>query len=380
MRQAATVLICIVLALVAVGLVVLYSSSSARELHDVQVTAGAHALLLKQLQWGAVSLLAAVVVAKIDYRFWRYMAPLVVLGAIVLLALVLVMGDEKNGSTRWLTLAGFQFQPSEVGKFALVVGMAAWIAQFRRRMGRFWVGFVIPCIPFGLMVGLVLLEPDYGTTFVLAVVGLLMLYLGGTRWFYLVPTTLGGATMLSVMIALDDERRGRFLAFLYPDKYPDDAYHMLQSLKAIISGGGLGRGLGESLQKHAFLPEAHTDFIFAVLAEELGVVASFLVLALFLGYFVCGLTIAMRARDPFGRYLAAGISILMLLQATFNIAVVTGCVPTKGLPLPFISYGGSSMLISMVLTAVLLSIAQHADVDDGGSGSGREAGWLDAEA
>jgi cell division protein FtsW len=176
------------------------------------------------------------------------------------------------------------------------------------------------------------------------------------------------------LIYLDDERRGRFLAFLYPDKYPDDAYHMLQSMNAFKSGGALGRGLGGSLQKHAFLPEAHTDFIYAVLGEELGVVASFLVLALFIGYFVCGLTIALRARDVFGRYLALGVSLIVLIQAFFNIAVVSGCVPTKGLPLPFISYGGSSLLISMVLTGLLLSVAQHADQDD----QSKPSEWVDA--
>ncbi len=363
MRQAATVLICIVLALVALGLVVLYSSSSARELHANEVSAGAYVLLLKQLKWGAISVIGAVVIAKIDYRRWYKLSPLAVLVAIGLLATVLVVGDSIKGSTRWITVAGFQFQPSEVAKLALVVGMAAWLSLFRRRMERFWIGFAFPCIPFGIMLGLVLLEPDYGTTFVLAVVGVLMLYLGGAKGAYLLPSTGAGAVLLSVMIAHDPERLGRFLAFMQPDKYPEDAYHMLQSQNAFKLGGALGRGLGESLQKHAFLPEAHTDFIYAVLGEELGVVASFLVMVLFVGYFICGLTISIRARDPFGRYLAAGISLMVLLQAMFNIAVVTGCVPTKGLPLPFISYGGSSMLISMALTALLLSIAQHADQD-----------------
>ncbi len=178
-------------------------------------------------------------------------------------------------------------------------------------------------------------------------------------------TGVAGATLFSFAIIQSPVRQGRILSFLWPEKYPDQAYHLKQSIIAFKMGGLWGVGLGNSMQKRIYLPEAHTDFILAIIAEELGFIATMLVVLLFVGVFICGMTISYRASDHFGKLLAFGITMMISLQAAFNIGVVTGCLPTKGLPLPFISYGGSSLVMAISMVAVLLSIAQHTEEDDG---------------
>ncbi len=353
MRRAATLLTAIVLTLVALGTVMLYSSSSAK---------GGDPLFFVQRQgiWLVVGLLAGTIVAKLPYDYWRRLTVPLYLATIVLLVLVFVpgVGVEVKGSHRWIGLGPAQLQSSEAAKFALLAGLAAWIAFYRRRMGEFWVGFALPLGLLGLALGLIFVEPDFGTTAVLGCVGLAMLFVGGTRFVYLLASGLVGGAAFVAAIFQDKERLGRLVACYWPEKYPDEAYQAQQSMIAFIMGHWGGLGLGNSMQKRLYLPEAHTDFILSIVAEELGVVASILVLLLFVGYFICGMTISMRARDPFARLFGFGITLLISLQALINIGVVTGVLPTKGIALPFISYGGSSLVMSIVMTAVLLNIAQ----------------------
>lgn len=353
MRRAATLLTAIVLTLVALGTVMLYSSSSAKgnePLFFVQ----------RQLIWLMVALVGGTLVAKFRYNYWRRLTIPLYLVTLVLLVLVFVpgIGVEVKGSYRWIGLGPARLQASEAAKFALLAGLAAWIAHFRRRMGEFRVGFLYPLILLGLALGLIFVEPDFGTTAVLGTVGMAMLFIGGTRFSYLLCTAVVGGTAFVAAIFHNEERWGRLVACYFPEKYPQEAYQAQQSIIAFVMGHWGGVGLGNSMQKRLYLPEAHTDFILSIVAEELGILASVLVLLLFVGYFICGMTISMRAREPFARLFGFGITLLVCLQAMINIGVVTGVLPTKGIALPFISYGGSSLVMSIVMTAVLLNIAQ----------------------
>ncbi len=355
MRRAATFLVTFVLGLMAIGIVILYSTSSARGADPLFYTK-------RQCMWLLVALVIGPVIAKVDYHRWRRLAvPLLVINLVLLGAVFLpVIGTAAKGAARWLKIGPVRFQPSEMAKLTVIVGLATWLTRFGRRTSELKYGLIYPMIPLGLVLGLVFLEPDFGTTFVTAVVGFMLLFLGGTRFSHLLVTGVVGLVGFAVAVMQDPVRLARILAFLWPEKYPDQAYHLQQSKIAFIMGGWLGVGLGNSMQKRLYLPEAHTDFILSILAEERGFAASLLVLLLFVGVFICGMTICARARDPFGRYLAFGITNMLCMQAAINIGVVTGCLPTKGLPLPFISYGGSSMLMSVVMVAILLSVAQYA--------------------
>lgn len=354
MRRAATLLTCIVLALIAFGIVMLYSTSSARG-------ADPHFYLKRQLAWLMIAVIAGMLVAKIDYHYWYPLAIPVSVVAVILLALVIMPGIriKINGSYRWLVFGPFRFQPSELGKLAVIIGMSGWMTLFERNNKEFLRGLFYPLLALGLIAGLIFIEPDFGTTFVTVSVGMAIMFTGGTRILYLGVSAFLGLCGFAVAVAQDPVRLARILAFLWPDKYPDQAYHLGQSKIAFIMGGGLGVGLGNSMQKRLYLPEAHTDFILSIIGEELGFGATFLVLLLFMGIFVCGMTISSRADDLFGRLLAFGLTMMISFQAAINIGVVTGCLPTKGLPLPFISYGGSSMVISVVLIGMLLSVAQY---------------------
>ncbi len=352
MRRAATLLTAIVVALMAGGLVMLYSTSSVR-------AGDPHFYLKRQAMWLMLAVIVGTLVIKIDYHYWEKLAiPLVAL-ALVLLCLVFVpgIGEKINGSYRWISLGPLRFQPSELAKLAAIVSLSAWMTRYASRAREFRVGLLYPLMILGTMALLIMVESDFGTTFLIGVVGMVLLFAAGTRFVYLLVAGFVGACGFAVAIALNPVRSARILAFLWPDRYPNEAYHLGQSKVAFIMGGGLGVGLGNSMQKKTYLPEAHTDFILSIIGEELGLGATLLVLVLFIGIFICGMTISSKADSVFGRLLAFGVTMMISLQAAINVGVVTGCLPTKGLALPFISYGGSSMLMSTVLIAVLLSIA-----------------------
>jgi len=359
MRRAATLMIAIVLVLIALGIVMLYSTSSAR-------TAVPHFYLRRQLLWLFLSIIVGTGVAKFDYRHWRRLAIPLAVVSVILLILVFVpgIGGKVKGSYRWLRLGPIRFQPSELSKITVIVGMAAWMSRFGHRAKEFRMGLLFPMAGLGVIVGLIFLEPDYGTTFLTTAVGMSIMFAGGSKIGHLLVTGVAGMCAFAVAILQNPNRLGRILAFIWPDKYPDQAYHLAQSKIAFIMGGLFGVGLGNSMQKRLYLPEAHTDFILSIIAEELGFVATMLVILLFVGFFVCGMTISARASDAFGRLLGFGLTMMISLQAAINVGVVTGCLPTKGLPLPFISYGGSSLVMSIAMCAILLSIAQHSEADD----------------
>lgn len=365
MRKLSSTLLAIVLALISLGVVMLASTSSARAAVRFG-DAGTFHFLERQLMWLVVSLVVGVLSYRIDYHLWQRHARKLFALSVVLLVLVLIppIGSSVNGSYRWIRLGPLSYQPSELVKFSIIVMMAAWMTAIAHHAAEFVKGLVVPALLLVVPLGLLMLEPDFGTTLLVAVVGMTIMFVAGANTGYLLITATFGMCLFVVAVVQNANRWGRFIAFIMPEKSPEVAYQLAQSKAAFYSGGALGVGLGKSVAKHFYLPEAHTDFILAIVGEELGLVATGLVLALFVGVLICGLVISWQAPDMFGRLLGFGITLMLSLQAALNIGVVTGCLPTKGLPLPFISYGGSSLLMAVVCVAVLLNIAQHSASPD----------------
>jgi len=361
MWRAPSILVAVVLVLLALGIVMLASTSGVVEKGGLSDPLF---FLKRQLVWLAIAAVAGVVSAVfIDYHWWRKLAvPLAVVAALgLMLVFVPHIGCKVNGASRWVQIGPVRGQPSELAKFATVVMLASWMAYAGHRASRLKEGFMIPLAALGLMLALIMAEPDFGTTFLVGMTGLAIMFAGGTKIPYLLGAGTLGISGFMLAITHNPNRWHRFSAFLHPSEYPTEAYQLRQSIDAFIMGGGLGVGLGESLQKHAYLPEAHTDFILAIIGEELGLAATLLVVILFVAFFICGLVISMNASDIFGRLLGFGITMLITTQAAINIGVVTGCLPTKGLPLPFISAGGSNLVIVLFSAGVLINIARHSD-------------------
>ena len=287
----------------------------------------------------------------------------VVMLPLCMLALLLVLtpgiGVERGGARRWIALGGFSVQPSEVVKLGVVLFLARWISQRRDRMESFTNGIIPALVCVGICSALIMAQPDFGSTVIIGALALLMLYVGGAR-----PLHIGGLVMLGVVgivaaIQVAPYRMRRLLAFLDPFEHAQDgAWQLVQSLIAVGSGGVTGVGLGQSKQKMAFLPEAHTDFIFALVGEELGLIGALIVLTLFVVVAVRGFRVAARHPDSFASLLAFGLTAVLILSAVVNIGVVVGLLPTKGLPLPFLSYGGSALLVTMIEVGVLASLSR----------------------
>ncbi|MCX6998066.1 MAG: putative lipid II flippase FtsW [Kiritimatiellaeota bacterium] len=346
------------------GIVMLASTSAAQGelLHQ-----DAAYFLKRQAVWLLAALFVGALASRVNYHVWRPLAiPLMLACVALLLAVWLphVGRGLTKGSHRWLHLGPLNFQPSELAKFGVICWLAWWMTRVRRRAEDVKLGLLVPLAGLGLVLGLVFFEPDFGTTMLLGVVGLAMMYLGGARFGHLALASVAGLVFMALAIAHDANRMNRFLAFINPEKHAKGfAFQLTQSLHAFVMGGAGGVGFGQSLQKQFYLPEAHTDFIFAILGEELGLPAALGVLLLFFGLCVCGMRIAFRAADQFGRLLAFGITLLITLQAAINIGVVTGCLPTKGLALPFISFGGSSLVVTFAMVGVLANIARQTEAD-----------------
>lgn len=354
-----TVLVLLVAALVSVGMLMIFSTSTvpAREYYR-----DSYFLLKKQMLWIVVGLVFFWGGARLDYHFYRNKSRgLLLVGAVLLVAVLIPgIGREGGGAHRWLRIGGIGFQPSELVKYFLVIYLADLLARRQGNLESLSGGFLPPIVVIGLFSGLVILQPDLGTALSFVGVGLILLFAGGARLFHLSILILGLLPALAVLIFRVGYRKQRILAFLNPGRDPQGAgFQIRQSLIALGSGGVLGLGLGESRQKLFYLPAAHTDFIFSILGEELGFLGAALVVLLFVGLLVTGFLISQRAEDLFGRLLALGITVMISLQAFVNIGVTCGILPTKGLPLPFVSYGGSNLVASFFAVGILFNIASR---------------------
>ena len=340
------------MALACLGLVMVYSASvyTARlRHHDWEYFLGRQGVLFAL---GTVVMFAT---SRLDYRIFRRFAPhLMTLGLLGLVA-VLAVGDEVNGARRWIRAPGINIQPSELAKVFLAIFLSSMLARQGERVRRFTTGFLPPLVVAALTMLLVLLEKDLGTTILLGALTLTTLFVAGTRVSYVVAAVMLAAPVAWAQIVGVGYRKGRLLDFLSGEQ----SYQIQQSLIAIGSGGTWGLGLGAGRQKLGFLPENHTDFILASIGEELGLAGIYAVIALFCLLVWRGLVAARGAPDRFGTYLAVALSALFGLQALINICVVLDVIPAKGITLPFLSYGGSSLLVSMGATGILLSISRR---------------------
>jgi cell division protein FtsW len=347
------------LVLVCTGVVMVYSASAvwAMDRADDQ-----YLFLFKQLTWAVIGLSLVPVLMRIDYRTYR--EPVVIWTALVIVGLLLVavlFGRPVKGATRWLHLGGLGIQPSELAKIAIVIFVAALLERRMDRVNEPSHALLPIALVVGGAVGLILLQPDLGTAVAILTITGAMIFAAGISYQYLLGLGLAALPALYFLIMRSEYRRRRIFSFLDPWADPlTDGFQIIQSFIAVGTGGIFGRGLMDGVQKLFYLPEPHNDFIYSVIGEELGLVGTTVVLLCFCVITWRGLRASSRAPDRFGAFLALGLTMMVSFQAFFNMSVVLGLLPTKGIPLPFVSYGGSSLLINMIGIAVLLNISQHA--------------------
>jgi len=350
----------VTLVLVFIGLVMVFSASAvmAKERYG-----SAYTFLFRQMACAVAGLVAMFIAMKVDYR--RYKQPKIVfsaLGITTLLLIAVFFLDRSHNTHRWIHFGLFSFQPSEVAKPALILFLSYFLEK-RTRLMDDWRNTLLPAaIPTVIFIALIAKQPDLGTAIACAGITGTILYVAGMRLRYFGYALASSALPLYMMIFRTKWRYQRILAFMNPYADPQGSgFHIIQSMIAVGTGGLAGLGLMEGKQKLFYLPEPHTDFIFAVTAEETGLLGSIVIVLLFALFLYRGIRAAVRTSDTFGRFLATGITSIVVLQAMFNISVVLGLMPTKGIPLPLISYGGTSLFVTLACVGVLLNVAQQAD-------------------
>ena len=318
--------------------------------------------LVKQSLWVLLGLCLVPVVMRIDYRTYRQ--PVVIWTGLVLVTAGLVavlFAAPRNGATRWLIVGPLGIQPSEFAKIVVVMFIAALLERRMERIDEWSFALLPIAIVLGGIVGLIVVQPDVGTALAILMIGAVMIFAAGVNYRYILGLSLAALPALYALLMSSDYRRRRMTAFLDPWADPlGDGFQMIQSMIAVSTGGFFGRGLMAGVQKLFYLPEPHNDFIYSVISEELGLVGATVVLACFCVITWRGLRTALRAPDRFGAFLAIGLTTMIAFQAYFNVSVVLGLLPTKGIPLPFVSYGGSSLLINLAGMGILLNVSQHA--------------------
>ncbi len=351
-----TILI-LAVALTCLGVVMVYSSSAimaADRFND------GFYFLKKQLVYMAAGFAVMALVSRFPYQKWRKLTVFCLLSSLVLLLLLFVpgLGVRVGGAMRWLRFPGLTVQPAELVKLAMVLYLAHSLTRKKEKVRSLTKGYLPYMVVLGVLLLILLKQPDLGSAIIIAGVALGMLMVAGVRWTYLLATITAALPMLYFLIMSEEYRRRRILAFLNPWDDPfDTGFQIIQSLVAFGNGGIFGQGLGIGEQKLFYLPEAHTDFIFSVIGEEFGLIGVLTIAALFLMLVLCGIRVALQCQDSFGRLLAFGLSLLIGLEAFVNMAVCMGLLPTKGLALPFLSYGGTSLLVCLLATGVLLNIS-----------------------
>jgi len=350
------IFIAIVIILVAFGVLMTYSSS-VRYAEDI--FNNSFHFFYKELMWIVLGSLTATIAYKVHYQFIQKLSPWILLVSIFMLAAVFVpdIGHKVNNAYRWIKVAGFTFQPSEFAKLALIIFIADRLEKNKRHVSKFWKGVIFPLAVVAIPLGLILLEPDLGTPVVITCTIFVLFYVAGTKLWYLFVLVFGAIATTVPLVLSSPYRMKRLFAFLNPDAHIQNAgYQINQSLIAIGSGQINGVGLGKSIQKLRYLPEAHTDFVFAIVGEELGFKGAGALIILFVLFLILAFKLTAGIKEMFGHLVATGIITLITLQAIINIGVVTACLPTKGIALPFISYGGSSMIFSLTACGLLLNI------------------------
>lgn len=352
------VLFLTVLSLVSIGVIMVFSASEYSTLINYK---DSFYYFKRQLLWALFGLTAMYIMSNFDYRqLKKYIVPFMVISFIMLiLVLIPGVGREVNGSRRWIGIGPLPFAPAELVKLSVILFTAYGLSLQKERVKQFSKGVLPYMAVLGVAAGLIMLQPDLGTTISLAGIVFVMVFAAGARVAHLGGLALGGVGAIVMAIILEPYRMKRFMAFLDPWADPQGSgFHIIQGLYAIGSGGLFGLGLGQSKQKYLYLPENHTDFIFAITAEELGFIGASLVILLFALFVWRGLKIAVTSQDPFACLLATGITAWVGVQAIINIGVVTGSMPVTGIPLPFISFGGTSLLFTMAGVGILLNISK----------------------
>lgn len=352
-------LVVVVITLLLVGLMMVYSTTFSMNTDDPTL------FVVRQLQWAAIGLISLVVFARIPYHFWRKISVYLLAGVLILLVAVLFIGSERFGAQR--TFWNGSLQPSELAKLAIVIYIADWVSSKGDKIRRVTYGLIPFAILLGVLTGLILLQPDFGTAILIVSTALIMFFLAGADLLQLVIGSAFGSVSLLFLVTKWPYAVKRLTDFLQAVNDPVSAghYQIRQSLVALGHGGLLGKGLGESQQKFTFLPLAHTDSIFAILGEELGLIGCLVVVGLFALLAYRGLQIALQSPDNFGMILAAGVTAWLILEALINIAVVTATLPSTGIPLPFISYGGSALVSALAAVGIMLSVSRgvRGDID-----------------
>ena len=347
------------LLLVCTSVVMVYSASvvMANEVFQNQ-----YLFLFKQLTFALLGLFLVQLIMRIDYR--KYREPAVIwtcLGVVAVALIVVLFGQARNGATRWINLGGLGIQPSELAKITVIMFVAALLERRMDRIDEPGHALLPIAAVLAVIVGLILLEPDLGTAVSIVTIASVMIFAAGINYKYVAGLAMTALPGLFLLVWTSEYRWRRVTAFLDPWKDPlGDGFQPIQSMIAVATGGIFGRGLMAGVQKLFYLPEPHNDFIFAVISEELGMIGGIVVLGCFCVITWRGLRTALRAPDRFGAFLAIGLTTMIAFQAFFNISVVLGVLPTKGIPLPFVSYGGSSLLINLVGMGILLNVSQHA--------------------
>jgi len=353
--RTAYILVFSVVSLLAIGIVMLQSTGAFAQ----DSRGDMYHFVRRQGLWLCIGLVAMVGAALTDYRWWGKFWPYLYGLAVVLLVLCFLppIGMKINGSWRWINLGFASFQPSELAKVSALVFLAWWYHRHENETRTFLRGFIMPLATVGVLVGLIALEVDLGASTLIGLTALSVMFVAGASLLWLVPMLVGGLAALVYAIMHNPERFARILAFMDPQKFRlDEGLQQWQAMVAFGAGGASGVGLGNGRLKMLYLPYAHTDFIFPMIGEELGLRFTLIVVFCFLLILFSGVLISMNAKDRFGTLLGFGITVVIALQAAINIGVTTSLLPNKGMPLPFISYGGSNLAVTMLLIGILLNI------------------------
>jgi cell division protein FtsW len=345
--------------LVSLGTVMVYSSSS---IVSLERFGDEYFFLKKQILFALIGIIAMIIMTKIPYLLWRRTAYAGILISLGLLSLLLIpgLGVKVGGATRWLRVGGFSFQVTELVKVALVIFLAHYLTKKKEHIREFFRIFPVPLFLTLAMVFLIMLQPDFGTAVIMIILLMFMFYLAGSRIFHLAGFVAAFIPIAVTLVICESYRIQRLLSFRNPwDDPTRSGFQIIQSFISFGSGGAFGVGLGDSMQKLFYLPEPHTDFILSVIAEEVGFIGVAVVIVLFALLIIRGFMISFNTTDLFGTLLSAGLTIIIAIETFINMAAVMGLTPTKGLALPFLSYGGTSLIMSMTAVGIVLNISSY---------------------